>query len=149
MTDEVRIERLIHAAPDVVFDAFTSVAGQEAFYDRDDAGWLVESRCELRVGGVWSVSFGARRNDLYRHRHVFEVIDRPRRILLATREIRPDGSRLDFTTEFTFDEHGGDTLMSMVQTGLPSPELRAEHARGVPVAFDNLETLILRTTSRS
>ena len=149
MTDQIRIERLIRATPDVVFDAFTSPGGQEAFYGRDDAGWIVGSRCDLRVGGVWLISFGASRNDVYRHRHVFVVIDRPRRILLATTEWRPGGSRLDFTTEFTFVENAGDTLMSMVQTGLPSADLRDEHAHGVPIALGNLEAMIRRTARHS
>ena len=45
MTDELRIERVIGAPPGVVFDAFTTRGGQEAFYGTDDPGWIVESRC--------------------------------------------------------------------------------------------------------
>ena len=136
MSDELRYERVIEAPLAVVFDAFTTAGGQEAFYGQDDPGWIVESVCDLRVGGVWEVAFGPSRTHLYRHRHVFVVIDPPQRLVLITTEFRIGGTRLDFTTEFTFAGRGGHTLMTMVQSGLPADELREEHARGLPVAFD-------------
>jgi uncharacterized protein YndB with AHSA1/START domain len=73
--------------PEGVFDAFTSAEGQREFYGQDAPGWIVDSRCDLRVGGVWSISFGPSPGELY-HRHVFEEIDRPRRIRLTTTETR-------------------------------------------------------------
>jgi uncharacterized protein YndB with AHSA1/START domain len=142
MTDELRFERVIDAPPEVVFGAFTTDGGQEAFYGQDDPGWIVESDCDLRVGGLWTVTFGPARSHLYRHRHVFEVIDRPRRLVLATTEFRADGSSFDFAIEFTFEEQDGKTLMTMTQTGFPTPELRDEHGRGVPNAFARLARAI-------
>ena len=143
MTDDVRVERVIDAPPAVVFDAFTTAGGQKAFYGRDEPGWIVESECDLRVGGVWTVSFGPARDHLYGHRHVFEVIDRPRRLVLTTTEFRRDGAILDFAIEFTFEEVDGRTLMTMTQAGLPTAELRDEHARGVPNALTRFERAIL------
>jgi uncharacterized protein YndB with AHSA1/START domain len=142
MTDELRIEHVIDAPADLVFEAFTTDGGQEAFYGHDDPGWIVESDCDLRVGGVWTVTFGPARSHLYRHRHVFEVIDRPRRILLATTESRPDGSSFDFAIEFTFEERDGRTLMTVTQSGFPTAELRDEHGRGAPNAFARFERVI-------
>jgi uncharacterized protein YndB with AHSA1/START domain len=142
MTAELRFERVLDAPPDAVFEAFTTEGGQEAFYGQDDPAWIVESGCDLREGGVWTVTFGPARNRLYRHRHVFEVIERPRRIVLATTESRPDGSSFDFTIEFTFEEQDGRTLMSAIQTGLPTAELRDEHGRGVPNAFNRFERVV-------
>jgi uncharacterized protein YndB with AHSA1/START domain len=140
--DELRFERVIDARPDVVFEAFTTDDGQQAFYGHDDPGWIVESACDLHVGGVWTVTFGPSRRHLYRHRHVFEVIDRPWRLVLATTEFRADGSSLDFAIEFTFEEQDGKTLMTMTQSGFPTAELRDEHGRGVPNAFARLERAI-------
>jgi hypothetical protein len=57
---DLRFERLIAAAPERVFDAFTDPIGQREFYGQDAAGWIVDSHCDLRVGGVSSVSFGRR-----------------------------------------------------------------------------------------
>ncbi|HEY6889052.1 MAG TPA: SRPBCC domain-containing protein [Solirubrobacter sp.] len=138
MSRELLYERLIRAAPARVFDLFTSPAGQREFYGNDEPGWVVESRCELRVGGAWEITFGPSPGELYRHRHVFEAIERPRHLLLATTETRLDGSTLAFSTQFTFTPRDGATLMTMVQRGLPSDELHEEHASGLPHAFDRL-----------
>jgi uncharacterized protein YndB with AHSA1/START domain len=46
---DLRFERLIAAAPERVSDAFTDPAGQREFYGQDAAGWIVDSRCDLRV----------------------------------------------------------------------------------------------------
>ena len=139
MSLELRFERLIAASPERVFDAFTDPEGQREFYGKDDAGWIVESRCDLRVGGVWAVWFGPAPDRLYHHRHVFEAIERPRRILLASTETRLDGSSFETTMEFTFEPRDGGTLMRLVHAGFPSEELRDEHTRGLPNAFDRLE----------
>lgn len=139
MSFDLRFERLIAAAPERVFDAFTEAGGQREFYGKDRPGWIVDSRCDLRVGGVWSVSFGPSADELYHHRHVFEVIDRPRRILIASTETRLDGSSFDSTLEFTFEPRNGGTLMTMIQTGFPNEALRDEHTIGIPHAFDRLE----------
>ena len=79
MTDDLLYERIIAAPPEVVFDAFTSDGGQLAFYGQNDRGWIVRSESEVRVGGVWTIHFGPSPEQLYRHRHVFIAIDRPRR----------------------------------------------------------------------
>jgi uncharacterized protein YndB with AHSA1/START domain len=135
---ELRYERSIQASPARTFDLFTSPAGQRAFYGSDAPGWMVESQCDLRVGGTWEIVFGPSPDELYRHRHVFQAIERPRHLLLATSEIRPDGSTLSFSTELTFVPQDSATLITMVQSGFPSDELRDEHGRGLPHAFDRL-----------
>ncbi len=143
MSQDLEVARLIDATPEEVFDAFTNPAGQEAFYGQDDSGWIVRSQCDLRVGGVWTVDFGPSPRELYRHRHVFKVIDRARRLLLSTTETRLDGSTLRFETEFRFEARDKKTLMTMTQRGIPTAELREEHRRGVPNALARLERLIM------
>jgi uncharacterized protein YndB with AHSA1/START domain len=142
MTEPLRIERVIDAPPDVVFETFLTDDGQAAFYGQDDPDWVLDSDCDLRVGGVWTITFGPARDRLYHHRHVFEVIDRPRRLVLATTESRPDGSSFDFMIEFTFEPHDARTRMTVTQSGLPTEELREEHGRGVPNGFARLERAI-------
>jgi uncharacterized protein YndB with AHSA1/START domain len=140
MSEDVTFARVIGAAPETVFDAFTGQGGQEAFYR--EPGWIVESACDLRVGGVWAVTFGLSRDELYRHEHHFRVIDRPHRLLLDTTESRPDGSIVEYETEFIFEERDGKTLMTMIHRGLPTAELREEHRAGVPSAFTRFERVI-------
>jgi uncharacterized protein YndB with AHSA1/START domain len=70
MSQDVRVARVINAGPEVVFDAFTGQDGQEAFYGEPD--WSVQSECDLRVGGLWTVTFvGPSRDERFRHDHVF------------------------------------------------------------------------------
>jgi dihydrofolate reductase/uncharacterized protein YndB with AHSA1/START domain len=141
---DLKFQRRIAAAPDRVFDAFTDPVGQREFYGQDAAGWIVDSRCDLRVGGVWSVSFGPSPDELYHHHHVFDVIDRPRRIRIASTETRLDGSSFDTTLEFTFEPTDTGTLMTMVQAGFPSEGLRDEHTAGLRNAFNRLERTLDR-----
>jgi uncharacterized protein YndB with AHSA1/START domain len=141
----LEFERLIAAPPERVFDAFTSPGGQREFYGQDDPGWIVESRCDLRVGGVWSIAFGPSPGELYHHRHVFEAIERPRRILLTTTETRLDGSSFETALEFAFEPLDGGTLMTMRQSGFPSEALRDEHTRGLPNAFDRFQRSLERS----
>jgi uncharacterized protein YndB with AHSA1/START domain len=140
MSEDVTFARVIDAPPEAVFAAFTGQGGQEAFYS--EPGWIVESECDLRVGGVWAVTFGPSRDERYRHEHVFRVIDRPHRLLLDTTESRADGGVLRYETELIFEERDGKTLMTMIQRGLPTAELRDEHRAGVPGAFTRLERVI-------
>jgi uncharacterized protein YndB with AHSA1/START domain len=139
---DLRFERVIAAPPEQVFEAFTSPEGQREFYGQDAPGWIVESRCELRVGGAWSISFGPSRSELYHHRHLFEEIDRPRRIRLTTTETRLDGSSFVTSLEFTFEARGEATLMTMIQAGFPTQALRDEHLVGLPNAFARLERAV-------
>jgi glutathione S-transferase len=145
MSRDLRFERLIGAPPEQVFDAFTSPEGQREFYGQDSPGWTVESRCELVVGGVWSISFGPSPGELYHHHHVFEEIDRPRRIRLTTTETRLDGSSFVTSIEFTFEAQSGGTLMTMIHAGFPTVELRDEHLVGLPNAFARLERAVKAT----
>jgi uncharacterized protein YndB with AHSA1/START domain len=149
MTYELRFERLINAAREMVFDLFTSPGGQAAFYRQNEPGWVVRSECDLRVGGVWSVEFGPSEDQIYRHRHVFEVIDRPRRLLMTTTETRLDGSTFDTEMEFVFDAKGVQTLVTMFHRGFPTAALRDEHRVGLPVAFGELDRAVSAALERS
>jgi len=139
---DLEFTRLVDATPEEVFDAFTDPEGQEALYGQDDPGWIVRSQCDLRVGRVWTVQFGPSPRELYRHRHVFEVIERPHRLVLTSTETRLDGSSFHTQLEFTFEARDEKTLMTMTHRGFPTAELREEHERGVPNAFARLEKLI-------
>jgi uncharacterized protein YndB with AHSA1/START domain len=148
MTLELRFERLIDARPEVVFDAFTEPGGQAVFYRQNEPGWVVRSECDLRVGGVWTVEFGPSEDRIYRHRHVFEVIDRPQRLLMTTTETRLDGSSFDTEMEFVFEEQDGKTLLRLFHRGFPTPALRDEHRRGLPEAFMQLNQFVSQASER-
>ena len=55
MSDDLRLERVYDAAPEIVFDAFTDPDAQKELY-ADGPEWVVESACDLRVGCERSTS---------------------------------------------------------------------------------------------
>ncbi len=143
MNHELRFERVFDATPEEVFDAFTDPRGLEEMYGLDDPGWIVESGGAISVGNTWSVAFGPSREELYRFTHVFEVIDRPRRVVFASTELGPDGTGFDTDVEVTLEkEEGGRTRMKIFQKGYPSAEVRDLHTVGLPNAFDRVERFI-------
>lgn len=146
MSLDLRFERVVAAPPERVFAAFTSPEGQREFYGRDTPGWIVESECELRVGGVWSIAFGPSPTELYHHRNEFTAIEPPHRLVMTTTETRLDGSSIEVTTEFSFEPDAGGTRMTLAQRGFPTTDLRDEHTIGVPHGFDRLERILGRET---
>ena len=125
MSYELTVERVIEAPAEVVFDAFTDASAQRTWMrDPEDPGAILETTCDLRVGGSWVVAWGPSREELYRETNVFQVVDRPRRLAMTTTSTTPDGFRLDTTTEVTFEERDGKTRMTVVQRGFPTAELR-------------------------
>jgi uncharacterized protein YndB with AHSA1/START domain len=96
MTHDLRLERVIDAVPDVVFDAFTDASAQKELY-ADAPDWIVRSECDLRVGGVWTIEFGPPGSTPARETCVFEVVERPRRLVYTSTMSMPDGSNLATT----------------------------------------------------
>jgi uncharacterized protein YndB with AHSA1/START domain len=96
------------------------------------------------VGGEWTVDFGPSPRELYRHRHVFEVIERPHRLVLASTETRLDGSSFHTQLEFTFEARDAKTLMTMSQRGFPT----AAECVGEPALMLVAELRLERQVSR-
>jgi uncharacterized protein YndB with AHSA1/START domain len=122
---QLTVERVFDASAEAVFDAFTSTEAQRVWLrEAGDPDAVVETECDPRVGGRWVTAWGPSRDELYRETNVFEVVDRPRRLVMATTSSTPDGFTLDTRTEVTFEEHDGRTRMTVVQSGFPTAELR-------------------------
>ena len=66
-------------------------------YGEGDGDWIVRSESDVRVGGAWTIHFGPSAEELYRHHHVYEEIERPSRLLLSTTEGRITSPDFDST----------------------------------------------------
>ena len=76
MSHELRVERLIDAAPVEVFDVFVDAEAQKEWYlDPEHPDGLVETECDARVGGLWTSAWGPGEDELYRETCVFRVVD--------------------------------------------------------------------------
>jgi uncharacterized protein YndB with AHSA1/START domain len=127
MTYELRVERVLNATPEEVFDAYTDAEAQKVWFKLGPDGpedLIVEITNDLRVGGEWNGAWGRSRDQLFRERGVYQVIDRPRRLVMASTGWTPDGQRMDTTVEVRFEDLGGKTRMVVVQSGFPTEEAR-------------------------
>jgi uncharacterized protein YndB with AHSA1/START domain len=147
VSHDLRLERWYDAAPEVVFDAFTDPDAQKELY-ADAPDWIVEADCDLRVGGRWTIAFGPPGGTPARETNVFEVVDRPRRLVYASTMTMPDGSTVDTRMQVTFQEEGGRTRLTIVQSGFPTPGLRDEFAGGWAGILDGLGRVVAARAAR-
>jgi uncharacterized protein YndB with AHSA1/START domain len=147
VSHDLRLERWYDAAPEVVFDAFTDPDAQKELY-ADAPDWIVEADCDLRVGGRWTIAFGPPGGTPARETNVFEVVDRPRRLVYASTMTMPDGSTVDTRMQVTFQEEGGRTRLTIVQSGFPTPGLRDEFADGWAGILDGLGRVVAARAAR-
>jgi uncharacterized protein YndB with AHSA1/START domain len=147
VSHDLRLERLYDAAPEVVFDAFIDLDAQKELY-ADAPDWIVEAECDLRVGGRWSIAFGPPGGPPARETNLFEVVERPRRLVYTSTMTMPDGSSLDTRMQVTFEEEGGGTRMTIVQSGFPTPGLRDEFAGGWAAILDGLGRVVAAWAAR-
>jgi DNA-binding transcriptional ArsR family regulator/uncharacterized protein YndB with AHSA1/START domain len=149
VSHDLKLERLYDAAAEVVFDAFTDPQAQKELY-ADAPDWIVQAECDLRVGGRWTIVFGPPGATPARETNVFEVVDRPRRLVYRSTMTMPDGSSLDTGMEVTVVAEGGRTRLTIVQSGFPTAEARDEFAGGWASILDGLgRAIAARVTGRS
>ena len=141
MSHDLRLERVYDAAPDVVFDAFTDTDAQKELY-ADAPDWIVESECDLRVGGRWTIAFGPPGSEPARETCLFQVIDRPRRLVYTSSMRLPDGFTVDTGMEVTFEDEDGKTRMTIVQSGFPDAARRDEFGGGWAMILDELGRVV-------
>ncbi|MRG61701.1 SRPBCC domain-containing protein [Agromyces sp. CFH 90414] len=129
MTDttalSLRIERALPASPEEVFDAYTDAEKQKIWFSiLDEDPGIVEIEVDLRVGGTQTAVWGPDREHLFRETQTFLEIDRPNRLVTESVGSGPDGDSMTTRVEIDFAPTNGGTLMTIVQSGFPTPEVR-------------------------
>ena len=143
MTYEMKIERVLDAPPDVVFDTIVDPAGQDEIFAGIVEGWTVQRfDIDLRVGGTWTVEFGPRDgcgpNVVLTS--IFTEVDRPRRLGYDTTMYVAEWNRtVPFSEVITFEEQDGKTLLTVVQTGFETEADRDAFQSGTPDWFDAVQ----------
>ena len=146
MTLDLRVTRQLPATPEEVFDAYTDAEKQKIWFSiLDEEPGIVEIEVDLRVGGKQTAVWGPDRETLFRETQTFLEIDRPRRLVTESVGSGPDGLEMTTRIEVTFEEKGDGTLMTVVQSGFPVPEVRDFFAGEVWAgAFARIETFLLQ-----
>jgi uncharacterized protein YndB with AHSA1/START domain len=137
VSHDLTVERLLDSTPEVVFDTFVDPDAQHGLY-ADAPDWIVESECDLRVGGRWTITFGSPGNEPARETNVFEEVERPRLLVFSSTMEMPDGSNINTHVRVTFDPENGKTRMRIVRRGFPSPERRDTFESGWGSILDRL-----------
>ena len=125
MTLEMRMARQLPATPEEVFDAYTDAEKQKIWFSiLDETPGIVEIEVDLRVGGKQTAVWGPSPDMLFRETQTFVEIDRPHRLVTESTGTSPDGMTMTTRIEVSFEATDGGTLMTVVQSGFPAPEIR-------------------------
>jgi uncharacterized protein YndB with AHSA1/START domain len=124
-TIDLRMSRQLPATPEEVFDAYTDAEQQKIWFSiLDEEPGIVEIEVDLRVGGKQLAKWGPSADQLFWEEQTFLEIDRPHRLVTESTGGTPDGDRMTTHIEITFEPVDGGTLMTVAQTGFPTPEVR-------------------------
>ena len=142
----LRMTRTLPASPEAVFDAYTDAEKQKIWYSiLDEEPGIVEIEVDLRVGGKQKAVWGPDRDNLFTEEQTFLEIDRPHRLVTESTGSDPSGQEMSTHVEITFEAVDGGTLVTVVQTGFPTPEVRDFFETMVWVgAFDRIEAYLTR-----
>jgi uncharacterized protein YndB with AHSA1/START domain len=143
---QLQMTRVLPATPEEVFDAYTDAEKQKIWFSiLDETPGIVEIEVDLRVGGRQTAVWGPDRDNLFRETQTFLTIDPPHRLVTESVGSTPDGTTMTTTVEVTFEEHDKGTLVTVVQSGVPTVEVRDFFLRhGWVGAFDRIEAYLLR-----
>jgi uncharacterized protein YndB with AHSA1/START domain len=124
-TLELRMTRVLPATPHEVFDAYTDAEKQKIWFSiLDEEPGVVEIEVDLRVGGQQRAVWGPSRDMLWWETQTFLEIERPSRLVTESTGGGPDGGTMTTRVVVTFEPHERGTLVTVVQTGFPAPEMR-------------------------
>ena len=141
MSYDLRIERLIDATPEEVYDALLDPDAQRKWYKLSD-DWSVDiEKSDARVGGESTIIFGG--DEKYREDLAYDTLDRPNRIVYTERMSRvKEGDGFETTVEMTLTPQDGKTLFVLEQKGFEAEERRDAHQQGWPEFLDRLEQVL-------
>jgi uncharacterized protein YndB with AHSA1/START domain len=142
----LRMTRQLPAGPEAVFDAYTDAEKQKIWFSiLDEEPGVVEIEVDLRVGGKQTAVWGPNPDMLWRETQTFLEIDRPHRLVTESTGSEPDGNSMTTQVVVTFEPNDGGTLMTIEQTGFPTPEVRDFFETTALIgAFDRIEAYLVR-----
>ena len=144
MTDEttLRIERLIDAPPDAVFEAWTTSAAMERWYaDGDDfVARVIE--LDVRVGGSYRIEFGPAGATPYVEYGEYLEVDRPNRLAMTETLEGVEAPWSDTRVTVELHDDGGKTRLVLTHEGFPTTAHRDLAGGGWPGFLDRIATLL-------
>jgi uncharacterized protein YndB with AHSA1/START domain len=139
---ELHVEYVFDAPPEVVFDAFTDPTAQKAWWGLK-GGDPVTAESHLWVGGSWNTVWGPPGEE-FRDESVFQAVERPHHLAMASTLTGPDGAVLNTESETRFEEEDGKTRLTVVATGYPTALVRDMFQNGLLKALALLDEHVVR-----
>jgi uncharacterized protein YndB with AHSA1/START domain len=143
---DLKIERLLDAPPELVFDTIVDPSAQDEIYVGVVEGWSLRTfEIDLRVGGTWRFEFGPPEGqgpaDVVTQ--VFTEVDRPRRLAYeGSMYVSGWGRTVEYQEAITFEDQEGKTLLTLTMSGIEAEADRDAFAGGVPSYVDSLERAV-------
>ena len=128
----LRVERIIAAPPEAIFDGFI------ALYDTQRPDWVTDSQLDLRPGGRWSVAFQVPDGPAFREERVITAVERPHRLAYDMTAVYEDAAGFSTTVEVVIEAVPDGHRVSLVQQGFPTTEARDDFAGAWPDVLDEL-----------
>jgi uncharacterized protein YndB with AHSA1/START domain len=148
VTYDLKLERILDAPAELVFDTIVDPAYADDIYGDQVPGWSPKRfEIDLRVGGTWELEMGPRDgsgpND--RMTSVFTELDRPRLIAYdSTMYIAEWGRSVTFSETITLEEQDGKTHLTLVQSELATEADRDSFMEGAPGWLDAIQRVAER-----
>ena len=142
----LRIERTFEAPAATVFEAWTSPAVLRRWLHANPDWDTPVAEVDLRVGGaVRIVMRDPESGAEYGAGGEYRVIDPPRRLVFTwVWDHHPSNVQL---IELEFSEHDGRTTVAMINSAIPTDEVREDQQSGWHRCYDNLERTLAPSSS--
>lgn len=135
----LKIERVIRAPVDVVFDAFI-VPEQLAAWWGPEGVTIPEYTMDVRPGGKWRTVMQLPDGARPEVSGVYRAIEKNKRLVFTWAWKQEDGSRGHETeVTVTFEPDGKNTRLTLVQSVFAETVHRDRHGEGWESSFDSLE----------
>lgn len=144
----LRIERLIAAAPDMVFDYWIKPDLFASWFGPEGAK-IPEYEIDPVVGGKWSVTMITQNCDQPTVSGQFIAIERPFRLVFTWAWHDEDGNRgFETKVTVTFEKTSGGTKLTLLQSEFESAESASMHDQGWSSSLNCLERELETTAGR-
>jgi uncharacterized protein YndB with AHSA1/START domain len=144
MNDRVlEIERLIPAPPERVFDYWTEPELLAQWFGPE--GFDIPTKnLDVRPGGKWRTTMRTPAGELRTVSGVYNLIDRPRRLVFTWGWDDESGGRGPATeVTVTLEPTPGGTRLKLVQQEFQTTEARNLHNRGWASSFNKLQRVVV------
>jgi len=135
---ELRLERLIAAPPERVFDLWAEPEQVVRWWGPDGYDIPVHA-LDIRPGGRWRTTMRSPEGGLHTVSGVYRTVDRPRRLVFTWGWEDENGARGHETeVTVTFEAAPGGTRLVLSQQTFESNESRDNHGKGWSSSFECL-----------